>query len=1035
MKAHKIANKRATALWTCLSMTVFIYTNGFCQTAKLDTNALENTMRNPITYDRAQYVSQWLVLGNIPAKWNEGIDKDFLANEGGEASITPEEGKQVKLLEGKELTWRKLANAPQMIDFKDVYGDPNTKNNNVENLVRYAYGVIYSNNARKSLLTVGSDDGIKVWLNGRLVHRNMVYRRIAPDQDLIEVNLIKGENYLLIKTVQTVWSNRFIARIIDDANVTENTLQKLQFSMTDYPANKTFTLKSPALVNTITKQQPVQLKIYNGDGKTLFDKTIMRGDSVSLNYSLWNDGPYEIKYTYYNLNNLSCTDYMNWFKGDVLKMAEQVVKTSPDKSVNTSEAITHRMLADFINYRIDGNFKTNDPYKISLTYPLLMEFEEMKSGNQIRPGGFVRLAYIDDIDGTPQFCRCYIPWDYDPSKKSALIVFLHGNNPENPDYIRWWWADKRHDANVDRYNFIFIEPHGRGNTQYTGIGDRDVIKCIQLAKEKLNIDDDRVYLTGASMGGAGTWRVASVHPSMFAAISPVFGGWDHRIKMSKEDRTKISEEEDFIQDKTYSTTCQFEALLNLPILALHGDNDNNVNVENSRYLVRMLQRWGYNVRYIEVPGKGHEDLGKDDIIYPWLLQHTRNKDPKHVKLRAPGLRTASAYWVAVSQYKEPMKMINVDAEVLANNIIRVNSENVLEMVLSPGEKLVLPDQSISVIWNGEIITYDKSANGTLVLKSKELGTQKLHKTPAIAGPNSDFTNTPFAVVTGTISKDSLMQRVVDLKTKGFLSYWKNTQRFKPRFFKDTEISAEDLKKYSLFLIGGPKENKISKQIIKSLPVDIKSNTISIDHNEFSATNAALEIIYPSPFNEERYIRMVAPTSYEGLYFYDFNHRELSQYDFSITDGRIINPAILEPVQKAGAVKGFFDTNWKVDTSYLRKMNIKNNSKDSVRRRVGKDFKVQIETTVTPSLAVLNSYVGTFKIDQQNRVFKVILDNNTLLIQTADGFKFESKAISETEFILKGIDAILSFQRDAQNNIVYVNLYEGSNMTRCSKVKD
>lgn len=1026
-----LTNKRNSTIWLLSAVVILNCNICLSQTIKSESSDIESTMRNPMTYDRSQYPSEWLILGNIPAKWNEGTDVDFLSKAGGEATIRPQEGQSVELANGTKLVWKKLQKPAQIIEIADFCKYSQTKDTPVELIARYAYSVINRPKAGRALLTMGCDDGIKVWLNGKLIHNKMGFRSMTVDQDYVEVELNKGDNYLLYKIVQTTWGRLFTTRIVEDANVPENTVQKIEMTLKDDKKEAVLTLKSTALIGTITKQQAIHVNMYAAGGRSVFEKTIQRGDSVSLNYTNWTDGVYEIKYTYNDLTALTKTEYLNWVKGDLLKFAQEVVTTVPDKTAKSSEDITHRMLANFINYRIDANFATTDQYKISLLHPLVMEYAEMKANNQIRPGGFIRLAYVDDIDGTPQFCRCYIPGNYDPSKKSALVVYLHGYNQENPDYVRWWSADKRHDTYVDRYNYILIEPHGRGNTQYMGIGDRDVLKCIQMAKEKLNIDNDRVYLTGESMGSEGTWRVASVHPELFAAISPVYGGWDYRNDIKKEDVEKLSEREKFLKDRTCSTN-QFESLLNMPILALHGDNDKTINVSNSRYLVRMLERWGYNVRYIEVPGKGHENLGKGDVIYPWLFQQTRNENPKKVRLRAADLQTASAYWVKVSLRDNGWQMMNVEAEILENNIIRVNSDNVLELVLSPQANLIQYNKSVNVIWNGQIFSFDNLTDNKITLRSKNLKLSATHKTPQIAGPINDFTNTPFVLVVGTISTDSLMQKVIKLKTDAFVSWWKYTQKFEPRILKDTEVKDEDLKKYSLFLMGGPMENKIARQIAKSLPFDIKPTTISIQGKVFQAPKAVLEAVYPNPFNPERYVRLVAPTSYEGLFFYNPNNTPLLDFDYTITDGRITNPVTNGQEKGMGIASGLFDNNWKIDVnSYLNK-DRDSDTVDYAKRVVDKNFRVDIVTTVTPPAEILNSYKATYKFEQMDASFEIVVENNELILDM-NGTKFFTKALSNSEFYISGFDAVISFQKGSKNNEFIIDFYQGTYRSKCLKV--
>ena len=170
-------------------------------------------------------------------------------------------------------------------------------------------------------------------------------------------------------------------------------------------------------------------------------------------------------------------------------------------------------------------------------------------------------------------------------------------------YIKWWSSDQRHDSIADRYPVIVAYPHARGNSWYRGIGDSDVMHCLALIKQRFAIDDDRVYLMGYSMGGAGVWYVGSRHPEQFAALAPFFGGFDYRFQLSEETLKRLTPREQYRYERL-SYIAQVEALRSTPVLASHGDADPTVPVSYSRYTLSMLQRWGYNAVYWEFPGKG-----------------------------------------------------------------------------------------------------------------------------------------------------------------------------------------------------------------------------------------------------------------------------------------------------------------------------------------------------------------------------------------------------------------------------------------------
>lgn len=131
-----------------------------------------------------------------------------------------------------------------------------------------------------------------------------------------------------------------------------------------------------------------------------------------------------------------------------------------------------------------------------------MEWEELRLANGrggVRSRGFLRLAYRDPVDDSPQFCRVYLPTGYTPAKRWPLVVNLHGYNPDNTEYVRWGGMDNRHNSQADTLGIIEVEPMGRYNTGYQGIGEKDVMRCVELAKRQLSVDNSRTYLTGGSI--------------------------------------------------------------------------------------------------------------------------------------------------------------------------------------------------------------------------------------------------------------------------------------------------------------------------------------------------------------------------------------------------------------------------------------------------------------------------------------------------------------------------------------------------------
>jgi hypothetical protein len=474
-----------------------------------------------------------------------------------------------------------------------------------------------------------------------------------------------------------------------------------------------------------------------------------------------------------------------------------------------------------------------------------------------------------------------------------------------------------------------------------------------------------------------------------------------------------------------------EALVNLPVLVTHGDQDQSVNVNLSRYLVRMLQRWGYDVRYIEVPGKGHTELGLWDETISWLLQHKRNASPKHARVRAADLRDASAYWVEVTQKRSPFEFAVVDAEALDGNIIRVDSKNVDELVLTPSKSLVDFSKPVRVAWNGKIIPVNGAQAQKIVLREDDYKPLSLCKNPDLAGPISDFQNTPFMIVIGTISNDSLMKKIIKQKADVITGDWKTAQKYEPRVKNDVDVTDADMKSFSLFLLGGPEENAVSKRVFDRIPVQMKPGEILIDGRSFNAKDAVLNAIYLNPFNQERYVDIVASTSGPGFFFFDPRKRDLFEYDFCITDGKIPCFSVGAKNEKIFVASGFFNHDWKIEDALLNRGDEELRAK-CAQAVINNDLTMTVVSNVKPSPELLKSCVGTYQIENGPQV-RIYLEDGTL--KAAQGqFSAGMVATGENEFYVKEANASISFVKDEATNDYIMIVYQNGGEFKSKKVK-
>jgi predicted peptidase len=191
----------------------------------------------------------------------------------------------------------------------------------------------------------------------------------------------------------------------------------------------------------------------------------------------------------------------------------------------------------------------------------------------------------------------YFPKSY--SAKGApvpLLVFLHGSGESGDDLekVKVWGPPAMIDKGVE-FPFMVVSPQAQ---EHQGWNAKLLMAMLDDVLAKYNVDRKRVYLTGLSMGGFGTWELATLHPEYFAAIAPIAGGWDP----SEASRLK-----------------------GVPIWVFHGKKDDVVPESGSAAMVDALKAIGSDVKYTVLPEGGHVDSWvyayEKAGLFDWFLQH------------------------------------------------------------------------------------------------------------------------------------------------------------------------------------------------------------------------------------------------------------------------------------------------------------------------------------------------------------------------------------------------------------------------------
>ncbi len=194
----------------------------------------------------------------------------------------------------------------------------------------------------------------------------------------------------------------------------------------------------------------------------------------------------------------------------------------------------------------------------------------------------------------------YLPKDYSQGdKKWPLIVFLHGSGERGSDLnkVKAHGPPKLVEQGKDM-PFIIVSPQcPRGKWWPSRV--ETIMALIDEIAEKYDVDQSRIYLTGLSMGGYGTWSVACAHPERFAAIVPICGG---------------------------GMTFIVHNLKDMPVWAFHGAKDPAVPLKESQRMVNAVNVSGGEAKLTVYPNAGHDSWTRtydDPELYKWLLKHKR----------------------------------------------------------------------------------------------------------------------------------------------------------------------------------------------------------------------------------------------------------------------------------------------------------------------------------------------------------------------------------------------------------------------------
>lgn len=299
-----------------------------------------------------------------------------------------------------------------------------------------------------------------------------------------------------------------------------------------------------------------------------------------------------------------------------------------------------------------------------------------------------------NVKGRAYHLALSVPLTYHPAKGYGLVVCLHGAGFTGEAYLERWQARLGED-------YVLACPTAPTGAWFTRGAEELVLATIRSVQRRYHIDPDRIFLTGMSNGGIGTWVIGMHDAPQFAGIAPMASGLDDVLMP-------------FLAN-----------LRSTPIYIIHGAKDQVMPVELSRTITKELTGLGYPYVYREHdrehPMAGGHYFPREELpeLVTWLNAQRRNPLPTRVTL----VRDASHFqpfgWLRIdatdpiAAFSEDLvskrddrikhrEYARLDAVIVAPNRIEVQADRVERYSLFLNEQLIDSSKPIMVLTNGQV---------------------------------------------------------------------------------------------------------------------------------------------------------------------------------------------------------------------------------------------------------------------------------------------------------------------------------------------
>ncbi len=527
-----------------------------------------------------------------------------------------------------------------------------------------------------------------------------------------------------------------------------------------------------------------------------------------------------------------------------------------------------------------------------------------------------RETYISDLDNSVQYYAINPPQNL--VGKPALFLSLHGAgvialNQANAYYHKNW-------------GYIVCPTNRRPyGYDWENWGRINALEVLNIAKKEFDIDPDRIYLTGHSMGGHGAWHVGVNYADQFAAIGPSAGWisfWSYRINHLTDSSVV---ERMLVRSTKPSDTYAFTTNLKPDgIYIIQGSADDNVPPDQAESIVKNLSKFHKDFIYYVQPGAGHwwdisDEPGADCVdwhpLFDFFAHHAVAGERRMLDIdfvtSNPAVSSKN-YWVEVINQFEQQKLSRIQMHLKPGLREFTGTTSNIEMLsidasmLPQGKPVTIELDSVKI---SDVNIPDDSKIYLLKNNGKWEVTQKPNpdkKTPERCGNFREAFNHNVIFVYGTHGNKEENKWAFDKARYDAEKIWYQGNGA-IEVVKDDNFNLVKYKDRSVILFGNSETNSAWDLLLKDSPVQVNNDEIKIGAKEYKGNDLACLMIRPRPDSKYANVGIISGTGVKGMELVNLA-QYFDQY-MNLPDIVIYNSGILKSDDQGVKFTGYFGNDW------------------------------------------------------------------------------------------------------------------------------